>query len=296
MLNLTRWMTRHRWLVVCSWIVIAVGVLAASQAVGRRVSNNFSLPSTDSKRAVDLLKGSFPAQAGDADQIVFRTRTGTLDQPSVRAAIVPMLRRVAKLPHVAALQSPYAAGANAISKDRTVAFATVSFDQRANKLPKSAIERVIGTAEAARSSTLQVELGGQAIKQAQKAGLGFVTVVGIGAAIVVLLVTAACIGCTSTDRNTCTRRCRRVRCTERTSVIQRNLAISWTSISGSCRSAHAGYLSITLADSLSADFVELTSGTPTALTCGRGSTRHSASLPSPSQNEVIPRLELAADR
>src|SRR6266487_4539977 len=188
MLTLTRWMTRHRRLVVCSWIVIAVGVLAASQAVGRRVTNNFSLPNTDSNRAVDLLRGSFPAEAGDADQIVFRTRTGTLDQPSVRAAVVPMLRRVAKLPHVAAVQSPYAAGGNALSKDRTVAFATVSFDQRANELPKSAVERVIGTAEAARSSTLQVELGGQAIKQAQKAGLGFVTVVGIGAAIVVLLV------------------------------------------------------------------------------------------------------------
>ncbi len=188
MLNLTRWMTRHRWLVVCSWIVIAVGVLVASQAVGRRDANNFSLPNTDSKRAVDLMKGSFPAQAGDADQIVFRARTGTLDQASARAAIVPMLERVAKLPHVAAVQSPYATGANAISKDGTVAFATVLFDQRANELPTSAVDHVIDTAEAARSSTLQVELGGQAIKQAQKAGLGFVTVVGIGAAVVVLLV------------------------------------------------------------------------------------------------------------
>jgi putative drug exporter of the RND superfamily len=188
MLNLTRWMTRHRRLVVCSWIVIAVGALVASQAVGRRVTNNYSLPNTDSQRAVDLLKGSFPSQAGDTDQIVFHARTATLDQPSARAAIAPMLQRVAMLPHVAAVESPYAAGAHAISRDRTVAFATVSFDQRANKLPKSAIERVISTAEAAQSSTLQVELGGQAIKQAEKAGLGFVTVVGIGAAILVLLI------------------------------------------------------------------------------------------------------------
>jgi putative drug exporter of the RND superfamily len=188
MLNLTRWMTRHRRLVVCAWLVIAVGALAASQAVGRRVTNNYSLPNTDSQRAVDLLKGSFPSQAGDTDQMVFHARTGTLDQPSARAAIAPMLRRVATLPHVAAVQSPYAAGAHAVSTDRTVAFATVSFDQRANRLPTSAVERVISTAEAARSSTLQVELGGQAIKQAEKTGLGFVTMVGIGAAILVLLI------------------------------------------------------------------------------------------------------------
>jgi RND superfamily putative drug exporter len=188
MLTLTRWMTRHPWLVVCSWIVIAAGVLVISQAVGRRDANNFSLPNTDSQRAVDLLRGSFPAQAGDVDQIVFHARAGTLDQASARAAIVPMLQRVEQLPHVSGVVSPYAAGANAISKDGTVGFATVSFDQRANELPKSAIDRVIQTAETARSSTLQVELGGQAIKQAQQAGLGFVTVVGIGAAIVVLLV------------------------------------------------------------------------------------------------------------
>jgi RND superfamily putative drug exporter len=188
MLTLTRWMTRHRWLVVCSWIVIAAGVLVVSQAVGRRDANNFSLPNTDSQRAVDLLKSSFPTQAGDADQIVFRSRAGSLDQASARAAIVPMLRRIVTLPHVSSVVSPYAAGANAISRDGTIGFATVMFDQRANELPKGAIDRVIDTAKTARSSNLQVELGGQAIKQAQQAGLGFVTVVGIGAAILVLLI------------------------------------------------------------------------------------------------------------
>jgi putative drug exporter of the RND superfamily len=188
MLSLTRWMTRHRRLVVVSWIVIAAGVLFVSQAVGKRNANNFSLPNTDSQRAVDLLKGSFPAQAGDADQIVLRSRSGTLDQASARSVIVPMLERVAKLPHVSSVVSPYASGAKAISKDGTIGFATVTFDQRANELPKSAIDRVIDTAKTARSSTLQVELGGQAIKQTQQGGLGFATIVGITAAMVVLLI------------------------------------------------------------------------------------------------------------
>jgi RND superfamily putative drug exporter len=46
---------------------------------------------------------------------------------------------------------------------------------------------VINTAEAVRSPTLQVELGGQAIKQAQQTSLGFATGVGLIAAVVVLL-------------------------------------------------------------------------------------------------------------
>ncbi|OLE30588.1 MAG: hypothetical protein AUG43_02815 [Actinobacteria bacterium 13_1_20CM_3_68_10] len=187
MLKLTRWTIAHRRIVVVGWIVLAVGVLGVSQALGKRNANNFSLPNTDSQRAVDLMQSRFPAQAGDSDQIVFRTRTGKLTDASARAAIKPMLVRVARLPHVAGVVSPYDAGANAVSKAGTIGFATVEFDQKANLLPKAAIDRVINTAEAVRSPALQVELGGQAIKQAQQTSLGFATGVGLIAAVVVLL-------------------------------------------------------------------------------------------------------------
>ena len=96
MLKLTRWTIAHRRIVVVAWIVLAVGVLAASQAVGKRNANNFSLPNTDSQRAIDLLQGHFPAQAGDADQIVFRTRDGKLTDASARAVIAPLLVRIAR--------------------------------------------------------------------------------------------------------------------------------------------------------------------------------------------------------
>jgi putative drug exporter of the RND superfamily len=79
-------------------------------------------------------------------------------------------------------------GQHSISRDGTIGFATVSFDERANALPKAAVQRVISTAEAARSSSLEVQLGGQAIEQAQQASLGFTTIVGIVAAIVILLI------------------------------------------------------------------------------------------------------------
>src|SRR2546427_5037200 len=189
MLKLTRWTIAHRRIVVFAWIVLAVGVLALSQAVGKRNANNFSLPNTDSQHAVDLLQGRFSAQAGDADQIVFRTRTGKLTDASARAVIAPTLARIARLPHVAGVVSPYDAGANAVSKSGTIGFATVEFDQKANELPKAAIDRVINTAEAVRSPALQVELGGQAIKQAEQTSLGFATGVGLLAAVVVLLLT-----------------------------------------------------------------------------------------------------------
>src|SRR5438445_12934620 len=135
MLKLTRWTTAHRRLVVLAWIVLAAGVLGASQTIGTRSANNFSLPTTDSRRAVDLLQSRFPAQAGDADQIVFRTPQGKLNDASTRAVIAPLLVRIARLPHVTGVVSPYEAGANAVSKAGTIGFATVKFDQLASQLP-----------------------------------------------------------------------------------------------------------------------------------------------------------------
>src|SRR3984893_5120726 len=137
MLKLTRWTIAHRRIVVVAWIVLADGVLVVSQAVGKRNANNFSLPNTDSQRATTLLQSRFPAQAGDADQIVFRTRAGKLTDASVRAVVAPVLGRIARLPHVAGVVSPYSAGTNAVSKDGTIGFATIEFDQRADEMPKA---------------------------------------------------------------------------------------------------------------------------------------------------------------
>jgi RND superfamily putative drug exporter len=188
MQKLARWTMAHRRIVVVAWIVGTVGVFAASSSVGKKTASDFTLPGTGTQHALDLLRSKFPAQAGDADQIVFHARSGTLESRASRAAIGTTLARVARLPHVTGVVSPYAPGTHAISRDGTIAFATVTFDERANVLPKAAVDRVVSTAEAARSPQLQVELGGQAIEQAQQTSLGFATVVGLLAAIIILLI------------------------------------------------------------------------------------------------------------
>src|ERR1700738_2409591 len=143
MLRLTRWTMAHRRFVAIAWIVVAVGILAISNSVGTRKSNNFSLPNTGSQRATDLLKSRFPAQAGDADQIVFHARTGKLADPALRGRVAATIARVSKLPHVTAVVTPYGTGSRAMSPDGTIGFATVTFDKRANELPKAAVKRVI---------------------------------------------------------------------------------------------------------------------------------------------------------
>jgi RND superfamily putative drug exporter len=183
------WAATHRRAVPLIWLALLIGALGISGAVGTKFANNFSLPGTESQRAADLLKRDFPAQAGDSDQIVFAVRQGSVSDPAVLARVAPMLKSVASLPHVTGVSSPYSAGAKTISADGKIAFATVTFDERANILPASATERVISTAKGAGSAQLQVALGGQAIEQVQKPALGAATAIGLLAAVIVLLIT-----------------------------------------------------------------------------------------------------------
>jgi RND superfamily putative drug exporter len=188
--RVARFSISHRRTVLLAWLGVFVAAVVLSGVVGTRYASNFSLPGTDSQRTADLLQRDFPAQAGDVDQIVVHTAHGEVSDAAVRARVAPMLARVARLPHVTAVQSPYApGGARAISRDGRIAFATVTFDKRANDLSKVSVQRVISTAQSAQAPGLEVELGGQAIEQAQQQSFGFASAVGLLAAIVVLLIT-----------------------------------------------------------------------------------------------------------
>ena len=191
MLKLARWSTTHRRYVLLGWVVLLVAVNAVAQSAGTSYSNNFTLPNSDAQRAADLLQRSFPAQAGDRDTIVFQAGSGSVTDTAVRSRMSAMFARIAGLPHVAGVVSPYAGASagRAISADERIAFATVVFDEKANLLPKSAPERVVQVARAAQRQGLEIELGGQAIEMTEQAGFGISTGVGLLAAIVVLLLT-----------------------------------------------------------------------------------------------------------
>ena len=191
MLKLARWSTTHRLYVAIGWVVLLLAVNALAQSAGTEYSNNFTLPNSDAQRAADLLQRSFPAQAGDRDTIVFKVASGTVLDPAVRARMSAMFAKVATLPHVSAVISPYAGAAagRSISADRRIAFATVVFDEKANLLPVSAPERVVKVARAAARPGLEVQLGGQAIEATEQVGFGLSALVGLIAAIIVLLLT-----------------------------------------------------------------------------------------------------------
>jgi RND superfamily putative drug exporter len=190
MLRLARWCIEHRLRVFLSWVAVAVLATVLAGAIGNSYSTNYSLPGSESQRASDLLTRDFKAQSGDIDTIVFRVSSGTVDSPSVRAAIEPLLAKVATQSYVAEVISPYTVrGSLQISADRRTAFATVDYDKRANLLPSDTGQPLLDEVNAVHVPGLRVAAGGQVIEAAEGFSVGPATAVGAIAALVILLLT-----------------------------------------------------------------------------------------------------------
>src|SRR3954470_329283 len=124
-------------------------------AAGNKYNDSFTLPGTESTRALNLLKASFPTQSGDTAQIVLRA--GDVKDAGVQARVTAMLEKVAKLPHVVEVKSPYEKGkASQISKDGTIAFADVNLDKLPQDIPKSAYTKLIDSAQSIDGDDLEV--------------------------------------------------------------------------------------------------------------------------------------------
>jgi putative drug exporter of the RND superfamily len=186
--HIARWCFRHRFVVVGVWLALLVGLVVTTSAAGTRYSDAFTLPGTESSKALALLSSNFHGQAGDVDTIVVHSSTGSVTDAAVEAPVTKLLTTVAALPGVGAVKSPYTAqGAAQISADGRTAFASVVFSKLSNQIDKNVLRTMVADGAALRSSTLQVEFGGAAIQQLNNSPTSSSELIGIVAAAIVLL-------------------------------------------------------------------------------------------------------------
>lgn len=188
MARLARWCFRHRVIVVVAWLVVLFSVVGAERAVGSSFSNSFSLPGTESSRALELLDSAFPLQAGESGTIVWQTAEGSITDPDVKARVQSLLGQVASAPSVSLVISPYdAIGAAQVSQDGKTGYATVMFAGRGADLPKQHVLHVGDLVKAASTADLQIELGGDAAQAANEVSLSSSAAIGLIAAGVIIL-------------------------------------------------------------------------------------------------------------
>ncbi|MFM8649177.1 MAG: MMPL family transporter, partial [Actinomycetota bacterium] len=131
--RIARWCFRHRWLTIIIWIATLVGGSAVAQGVmgGDRFETRFSIPQTESRRALELLDEAFPDKDSVTDaQLVVEAPQG-IDDPAVKSALSSLFLSVTDGVPGLRLTSPYelpnitnpAGGERLISSDRTIAYA-----------------------------------------------------------------------------------------------------------------------------------------------------------------------------
>jgi RND superfamily putative drug exporter len=185
---LARWCHRHRLVTVLLWLGLLVGLGAVSGTVGTAYSSSLSLPATESSKAMDLLRSSMPAAAGDSDTVVWHTAAGSVTDPAVKEQLDRTLDAIAHSPGVASVTSPYGPrGAAQISQDGRTAYAQVVFAQDAQHVAAGDVRHVIDLAKQARGANLDVQLGGPAISNTERNIGGATELIGVVAALIVLL-------------------------------------------------------------------------------------------------------------
>jgi len=190
MTRLARWCFVHRWRVVAAWLLALVAIAGISKTAGTDFTTNLALPATDSQAAAALLTANFPAAAGEGDQVVIQARNGaTIRSAAVRSAVTAALARAAAVPGVESVASPYGPGGQAqISRSGTIAFARVTWAEPPDQITSADARKLISAAETADGPDVRVSLGGPAITNSERVGLGRSVGVGIAAALAVLLV------------------------------------------------------------------------------------------------------------
>lgn len=179
----------HGWRTIGTWIVAVVAVVVLSQSFGGALVDQFSLPNSDSQRATDLLQSRFAARSGDSAQMVFAVDSGRLDQGPARAAVESAVAAARQVPGATEVADPLAAGSAQLSDDGRIAYANVQFAQKAIDVDTAAVHRLEDGARAiAAKGGVQVEFGGPVIANADPPTTGLSELIGVLAAIVILLV------------------------------------------------------------------------------------------------------------
>ena len=182
--RLGRLSARRPWLVIGSWLVLAVVVVGASHTFGQRLKDSLQVPGLDSSQASELMASVGAGDAGLTAQVVvtpLAKDTTFFDSAAARSALAHLQSSAAALPHVLSTTDP--AGALAAGPEVAVQRGVVSADGRVAllRLQYPLVDELSAKdlsnlkafgAEAAAGSPLRIEMGGDlyfAFEQAQPA-------------------------------------------------------------------------------------------------------------------------------
>ncbi|WP_375502999.1 MMPL family transporter [uncultured Jatrophihabitans sp.] len=176
---------RRRWTVVLVWLAVLAAAGISAATFGGNTTNSFTIPGTESQKAIDLLDKHFPGAGGASARVVVAAPSGhTLVESRFRTAEQQALNRVAHAPQVIAV-TPFAQAVT--SADGRIAFVDIQYAVTVDKVSSEAKKalRAIGTD--VQKTGLDVQYSGGVISTTEDEGNG--EIYGLLIAFLVLAIT-----------------------------------------------------------------------------------------------------------
>jgi RND superfamily putative drug exporter len=178
---------RRPWVIFPIWVIILGGLLIGNHYAGGEYVNNYNIVGTESLNGLDRLNDTFSSQGGYSGQIVYHAEHGTFTSQQ-QAAVNQATANVAKLPNVIKAVSPFSSqGAAAVSKDKTIAYTSVSWTPNPYSLNTSYLHKLDNAVAPAHRAGLQVEYGGGAGNIGQTSSDRTSELIGLVCALLLLL-------------------------------------------------------------------------------------------------------------
>ncbi|MFG2429350.1 MMPL family transporter [Streptomyces sp. NPDC048590] len=171
---------RRRGRVLALWLLLLALLGGGAAAFSGPTTSKFSIPGTESQKALDSLAREFPQAGGATGTIVVAAPEGGRLTP---AAVAPVTEEAKDVPGVLAAVDPFVS--KAVSRDGRYALIQVQFTSGVDGITDA--QREAFTEAGASVKGLRVEHGGEIMRGVPE--VGSTEVIGVGVAAIVLVLT-----------------------------------------------------------------------------------------------------------
>ena len=182
-----RWCSAHGWRVLGAWVLLVLVVGGLNRGIGGAAAEEYHLPGTDSSVAQDLLSRAFPGASSEANPVLIHNAALDLGTGTGAASVAAVVTAERAVAHVTSVVGP-ATRPELLSADHHTAQVLVTVEDRFAGDPAVA-NAVLNAATTSVSPGTDVALGGFLGRSLSRPSTRISEVLGLGAAILVLLVT-----------------------------------------------------------------------------------------------------------
>ena len=171
-----------------AWIAFAIAIVLAAGSTGSPTSDDTTIPGSDSTRATDLLAEHLPKLQNGSVPIVLESTKGKLTDSHNKSAVESTVDKLQDNPEVESLVDPLSSqGAGSLSKDEKIGFISLFLVDGSGALDEDTANDILDDADPARDAGIEVSAGGYLGSTLSQPSTRLSEVVGIGAAMIVLV-------------------------------------------------------------------------------------------------------------